>query len=240
MTGSRQEESVSRNDEGKVLQESSGYGERRKGIAWISKATRFVAVATLVVGFGVLAAACSSSASSSSAQPAATAHHHGHRRHHGHHRVGIVGTVSSVNSTTLVLDVKGTIHTIALTSSTTYKQSGHSVSASSLNSGMRVRVLLVHSARSSTSQPSTPTARAVVLLPERLTGTVSSINPTGFSLHTPSGATDSVTTTPATTYREGGKTVTSSAITAGARVLVLVSGSSGTTFTASEVLIKAG
>lgn len=209
------------------------------GMRALTATKRFLVIVAVVVGFGAVAAACSSGTSSSSTQAVTTVHHHGHHGHHGHHHGGISGVVSSVNATALVLNVKGTIHTIALISSTTYKQSGHSVSAASLQAGMRVRVLLVHPVASSTPQTSTPTARAVVLLPDKLAGTVTSLNSNGFSLRTPSGASDSVTTTSATTYRQGGKAATSSAVTVGARVVALVSAVSGsTTFTASEVLIK--
>ncbi|RAG85527.1 hypothetical protein DN069_11370 [Streptacidiphilus pinicola] len=69
------------------------------------------------------------------------------------------------------------------------------------------------------------------------TGTVSAVSGSGFTVTTATGETATVTETPTTSYAEGSASASSSAVTAGAPVLVLGTVNS-TAVTASQVIVQ--
>ncbi|HEX3899971.1 MAG TPA: hypothetical protein VHW74_12420 [Mycobacteriales bacterium] len=69
-------------------------------------------------------------------------------------------------------------------------------------------------------------------------GTVSSLSASGFTMSTAAGQQVTVTETSATAYKEGAKSISAGAVTAGESVLVLGT-TSGTTITATQVISQA-
>ncbi len=177
-----------------------------------------------------LLAACSSGSGGSSATTTSLPAHHVKA-----HRVGasaLVGMVTSLDATTMVVKAHGRSTTVALTASTTYRQGHRRLTASSLRPGARVRISLVPGA-------STPTAKAVVLLPIVYAGTVSALGRTGFTLRSPSGSTRAITTTSSTTYRQGKASAVASALRVGEKLRVSGELGPGGSLTATRVVIEA-
>ncbi len=177
-----------------------------------------------------LLAACSSGSGGSSATTTSLPAHHVRA-----HRVGasaLVGMVTSLDATTMVVKAHGKSTTVALTPSTAYRQGHQHLTASSLRPGARVRISLVPGA-------STPTARAVVLLPLVYAGTLAALSRTGFALRSPSGATRAITTTSSTTYRQGKSSAAASALEVGEKVRVSSETGPGGSLTATKVVIEA-
>ncbi|MDA8357648.1 MAG: DUF5666 domain-containing protein [Actinomycetota bacterium] len=184
---------------------------------------RLYVVPALAV-LALVAAACSSHTTTSTPSSAPAAAHHGTS---GHRSSGIVGTITTVSASSLVIDVHGTTRTLALTPATTYRQGRQRVAASDLASGERVRVRTTANS----------TAKVVLLLPATATGTVVSLQAGGFTLHTSKGATLTVTTTSSTTYREGTHTVTAPAFQPGEKLHIHGQPGPNGTFTATKVTI---
>ncbi len=196
-----------------------GSGDRRRR----RHAGRLYVVPALAV-LALVAAACSSHTTTSTPSSAPAAAHHGTS---GHRSSGIVGTIATVSASSLVVDVHGTTRTLALTPTTTYRQGHQRVAASALAPGERVRVRTT----------ANTTAKVVLLLPATATGTVTALEAQGFTLHTPKGATLTVTTTSSTTYRQGTHTVTAPALQPGDTVRIHGQPGPNTTFTATKVTI---
>ena len=162
------------------------------------KRTAFFAL----VGVALLAAACSSSPAPSST-PATKPHT----------PKAVTGVVTSLGSSSLVLSSRSGTKAITLEHSTTYTKSHASVTASNLSIGERVRVRLVPG-------DSTATAAAVSILASSLSGTVSALTPSGFTLTTRSGVTHTITILPTTSYRQGKISASASSLQSGVKVRV--------------------
>lgn len=202
-------------------------GERRARGAR-RRSHRLRALPALVV-VALVAAACSSHTTTSAPSTAPPAAHHRTGHHHaaGHHRTGIVGTVTAVSTSSLGVDVRGATRTVALTPTTSYRQGGQPVAAAALAPGERVHVRTAANG----------TAKVVLLLPASSTGTVVAVQAQGFTLHTPKGATLTVTTTSSTTYREGTRTVTAPALQQGDKLRIHGQPGPSGSFTATKVTI---
>jgi hypothetical protein len=85
-------------------------------------------------------------------------------------------------------------------------------------------------ARAGSNARSGPAAGGVV-------GTVGSMSTSGFTVSTSAGQTVTVNKTSSTTYRRGTSSTTATAVTKGARVLVLGT-TNGTTITATQVVVR--
>ena len=196
-----------------------GSGGRRRR----RHAGRLYVVPALAV-LALVAAACSSHTTASTPSSAPAAAHHSTS---GHRSSGIVGTVSAVSASSLVVDVHGTTRTLTLTPTTTYRQGHQRVAAADLAPGERVRVRTAANS----------TAKVVLLLPATATGTVVALQAQGFTLHTAKGATLTVTTTSSTAYRAGTHTVTAPAIQPGDKVRIHGQPGPNATFAATKVTI---
>ncbi len=179
--------------------------------------------AVLVIGaLGVLASACSSASSTPpSSHPTKT---------HSARTDVVVGTVSTLSGSKLDLKVRGRAETIGLTSSTQYLRGNRHLTTSAIAPGTRVRVRL--------SPTSPPAAETVLVLPSSISGTLVAQSSGGLTIRLAGGATRTVTTSPSTTYAEGKKTTTASALKVGEHLRVRLAGASSST--ARHVQIKAG
>lgn len=149
------------------------------------------------------------------------------------HRHQLAGTVTSVGTGTFTLQTPdGRSVTVATTPATTYREPGASAQPAGVVPGDRVVVhLATPSATAGTSTPGTstgsgtsgtstsgtsgattgagaptPTAASVTILPERVSGTVSSVTSTTIVVDD-DGSTRSVLVSPSTAYREHGRSV---------------------------------
>ena len=172
----------------------------------------------------LVAAACSSPAATSSPSSAPPAAHH--RTSH-HRSTGVIGTITTVSASSLTIDVHGTTRTLTLAPTTTYRQGHQRVAVSDLAPGQRVRVRTAASG----------TVKVVLVLPASATGTIVALQAQGFTLHTPKGATLTVTTTSSTTYRERGHAVTAPTLQPGEKLHVHGQPGPSGTFTATRVTI---
>lgn len=155
-----------------------------------------------LVGLALLATACSSSPAPSST-PATNPHT----------SQAVTGVVTSLGSSSLAVRSRSGTKTITLEHSTKYTKSHDSVTESNLSIGERVRVRLVPG-------DSTATAAAVSILPSSLSGTVSALTPSGFTLTTRSGVAYAITILPTTRYRQGKTSASASSLQSGAKVRV--------------------
>lgn len=169
----------------------------------MTKLTSSVKVGAVAL-VAVIAASCSTSstASTTSSSTASTAAGH-----------AFAGVVKSSSSSSVELESHGHLTTVALQSSTSYHKGHRAVSEADLQAGERVRVQLV-------SGDSSPTASTVTILPSVIKGTVASLSAGGFTLTTPAGASDSVSTSGSTKYHTGKTSVSMSTIHVGSKVKV--------------------
>lgn len=173
----------------------------------------------------VIAAACSSTAATSTPNSTVPVPHHG-----GHHRgAGIVGKVTTISASSLVVDVRGTTRTVALTPATRYRQGHQDVTASALSPGEHVRVRTAANGN----------ATVVTILPATVTGTIIALDSHGFTLHTPHGTTLTVTATASATYRDGSTTVTASFLKPGQKLHMQGQPGPNGSFTATKITVTA-
>ena len=173
----------------------------------------------------VIAAACSSTAATTAPNSTAPSPHHA-----GHHRRGgIVGKVTTISASSLVVDVRGTTRTVALTPATRYRQGHHEVTASALSPGEHVRVRITANGN----------ATIVAILPATVIGTIIALDSHGFTLHTPHGTTLSVTATASATYRDGATTVTASFLKPGQKLHIQGQPGPNGSFTATRITVAA-
>lgn len=192
------------------------------------RARRLAPVGALVA-VAVVAAACGSgtSSASSSASAVKTTTHHGST---------VTGVASAVSRTAVTVRSKRASSTVALSSTTTYREAGKAVTEPALVTGDHVRIRLVKGA-------ATPTAAAVVIGPPSVTGVVGAVSAAGFTLTSQGGTARTVVTTPTTTYRSGKQTVSAASLHDGARARVTGQAGSSGAISATRVTIlqaKAG
>ncbi len=154
-----------------------------------------------LAGVPLLAAACSSSPAPSST-PATKPP-----------PIAVTGVVTSLGSSSLALRSRGETKAIVLEHSTKYTKGHASATESNLAIGERVRVRLVPGDH-------TATAAAVSILAASLSGTVSALTPSGFTLTTRSGVAHTITIVPTTSYRQGKTGASASSLQSGAKVRV--------------------
>lgn len=193
-----------------------GLAARKSGSARIPLAASIAAVA-------LLSAACSSSGRASS--PTSTTARPAH-----HHHIGVTGKIHSVSTSALVIDSHGKPESVTLTSATTYRQGHHSIGVSALTPGEKVAVRF----------SSGSIAKSVTVLPASLSGVVTATAAHGFTLHRAHGTIVQIATSPATTYRQGSKTVTASALKDGERVRVQGRPGPSGSFAATKVTVVSG
>ncbi|MHB1447112.1 MAG: DUF5666 domain-containing protein [Acidimicrobiales bacterium] len=190
------------------------------------RARRLLARGGVMALVALGAAACSSGSTVSTKPVSATGHHAAATSR-------VSGAVIAVTPTEVTLRVKkGTREAIALTAATIYRRGNASASLSDVAVGERARVGLEAGAPR-------PTAKTVTILSTPLVGTVTAVDSSGFSLRSAHGTLHSVTTSPATTYRQAKATVAASALHVGERVRVLGSSGPGGSMTAKTVDILA-
>ncbi len=122
---------------------------------------------------------------------------------------------------------------MTLDGSTKYRDNGLAAGYSALANGDHVRVVFTKGSSSST-------AKEVAVIPPSTTGKISAVSPTGFTITTKSGNTDTVTTSSATVYAESGHPASSASLHTGERVKVTGSTTSGGSIAATHVLILSG
>ena len=194
-----------------------GLAARKSGSARIPLAASIAAVA-------LLSAACSSSgtASSPTSTTARPASHH--------HHIGVTGKIHSVSTSALAIDSHGKSETVTLTPATTYRQGHHSIGVSALTPGEKVAVRF----------SSGSIAKSVTVLAASLSGVVTATAAHGFTLRRAHGTIIQIATSPATTYRQGSKTVTASALKDGERVRVQGRPGPSASFAATKVIVVSG
>lgn len=196
--------------EGFVQRATPGRFEGAKG----SRRTHRLASLGVLLAVAVGAAACSSgSSSAASSSSSAASSPTVKAKSHSAHGTGPSGVVISVNPTTLTLHTKSATDTVGLSSTTKYKEGGTDVTLSDLVVGDHVKIRLAKKA-------ATPTAATVLIVPPSVTGTVGALSAAGFTLSTPAGKTDTVTTSAATVYRSGKQATSASSLHDGDRVRV--------------------
>ncbi len=172
----------------------------------------------------VIAAACSSS-QPSSATATTSAPHHSKRRH------AAAETVTAVSPSSItVRGSGGVLRSFLITSATQFREGRTTGSESLVTVGERVRVNLL-------AGSSQPTAKAVIVLPAQVIGTVTAVNTSGFTITAVNGTSESILTSSSTTYREKKATVAASALHVGDRVRALGRTSSNGSMTATAVSI---
>ena len=172
-----------------------------------------------LAGVALLAAACSSIPAASS-----TAVTRPHKPR------ALTGIVASLGPSSLVVRSRSGTKTITLRNSTKYAKRRARITESNLAVGERVRVRLV-------SGDSTATAAAVSILASGLSGTVSALTPSGFTLTTRSGVAHAITILPTTIYRQGKTSASASSLQSGAKVRVSGRIEANGSMTASSVNI---
>ena len=200
---------------------------RTSGASRCGGRERFLAVAAksgALLAVAVIAAACSSS-QPSSATATTSASHHAKRRH------AVAETVTAVSPSSItVRGSGGVLRSFVVTSATQFREGRTSGSESLVTVGERVRVRLLAGA-------SQPTAKAVLVLPAEVTGTVTAVSASGFTLTAVNGASESISTTSGTVYRQKKATVAASALHVGDSVRALGHSSANGSLTATVVSI---
>ena len=196
----------------------------RLGITNNSIIAKIAVVGAVAIG----AAACSSSTA-----PSATAKVPTTTSAASHHKKGLIGTVAGLSPQGFTLTLKSSTLKVTLDGSTKYRDNGLAAGYSALANGDHVRVVFTKGSSSST-------AKEVAVIPPSTTGKISAVSPTGFTITTKSGNTDTVTTSSATVYAESGHPASSASLHTGERVKVTGSTTSGGSIAATHVLILSG
>lgn len=156
-----------------------------------------------LAGVVMLAAACSSTPSASPAAgtvpahgtvpaPGKTAAPGKARARHG--TKAVTGVVQSVSASSLEVKSRRIAKTIALDAATRYSRGHTNVSAAAITKGERVRVRLV-------AGDTVPTAATIVIMFPKISGTVSALSASGFTLTSRGGVVHSITVSPSTSYK---------------------------------------
>ncbi len=193
----------------------------RLGITDNSIIAKIAVVGAVAIG----AAACSSSTA-----PSATAKVPTTTSAASHHKKGLIGTVAGLSPQGFTLTLKSSTLKVTLDGSTKYRDNGLAAGYSALANGDHVRVVFTKGSSSST-------AKEVAVIPPSTTGKISAVSPTGFTITTKSGNTDTVTTSSATVYAESGHPASFASLHTGERVKVTGSTTSGGSIAATHVLI---
>lgn len=193
----------------------------RLGITDNSIIAKIAVVGAVAIG----AAACSSSTA-----PSATAKVPTTTSAASHHKKGLIGTVAGLSPQGFTLTLKSSTLKVTLDGSTKYRDNGLAAGYSALANGDHVRVVFTKGSSSST-------AKEVTVIPPSTTGKISAVSPTGFTITTKSGNTDTVTTSSATVYAESGHPASFASLHTGERVKVTGSTTSGGSIAATHVLI---
>jgi len=126
--------------------------------------------------------------------------------HHAHHHASLKGTVSSVSSGSFGLtEGNGNVVTVDVTPTTTYAESGTSTAPTGVASGDHVVVEPAHGTTSTTTTVpvTTVTARRILIALSERGGTVQTVGANSFTILGARGQTQTIDTTPSTTYTEG-------------------------------------
>lgn len=193
----------------------------RLGITDNSIIAKIAVVGAVAIG----AAACSSSTA-----PSATAKVPTTTSAASHHKKGLIGIVAGLSPQGFTLTLKSSTLKVTLDGSTKYRDNGLAAGYSALANGDHVRVVFTKGSSSST-------AKEVAVIPPSTTGKISAVSPTGFTITTKSGNTDTVTTSSATVYAESGHPASFASLHTGERVKVTGSTTSGGSIAATHVLI---
>lgn len=193
----------------------------RLGITDNSIIAKIAVVGAVAIG----AAACSSSTA-----PSATAKVPTTTSAASHHKKGLIGIVAGLSPQGFTLTLKSSTLKVTLDGSTKYRDNGLAAGYSALANGDHVRVVFTKGSSSST-------AKEVTVIPPSTTGKIAAVSPTGFTITTKSGNTDTVTTSSATVYAESGHPASFASLHTGERVKVTGSTTSGGSIAATHVLI---
>jgi hypothetical protein len=128
---------------------------------------------------------------------------------------GVVTATSSSPSSITITEADGTSIVVSTTSSTTYRDTAGTTTASSVQSGDDVRI----EPTAATAASSTPTAAQVLVEPPTLTGTVVSVSANAIVVRNSELFEQTIHVSATTTYSENGTTVQASAVTAGEDVV---------------------
>ncbi len=179
-----------------------------------------------VLSMGVAACSSSTTPSVTAKVPTATSASSTHKK-------GLSGIVAGLSPQGFTLTLKSSTLKVTLSSSTKYRDNGLAAGYSALANGDHVRVILMKGSSSST-------AKEVTIIPPSATGKISAVLPTGFTMTTKSGSTDTVVTGSTTVYSEAGHPSSAASLHAGERVKVTGSATSSGSIAATRVLILKG
>ena len=194
----------------------------RLGITNNSIIAKIAVVGAVAIG----AAACSSSTAPSATAKVPTTTSGAA----SHHKKGLIGIVAGLSPQGFTLTLKSSTLKVTLDGSTKYRDNGLAAGYSALANGDHVRVVFTKGSSSST-------AKEVTVIPPSTTGKIAAVSPTGFTITTKSGNTDTVTTSSATVYAESGHPASFASLHTGERVKVTGSTTSGGSIAATHVLI---
>jgi Domain of unknown function (DUF5666) len=153
-----------------------------------------------------------------------------------HGRPGGFGSISitSISGSNLSLATEdGWTRTIAITSATTITKDGETIAAGDLAVGDQIRF------RQSRASDGTFTITAIDVVQPRIVGTVTAVSADSITITGRDGASHTITTTSATTYRLGRAAASRSDVVVGSTILATGTTGTGDSFTASSVIIKA-
>ena len=171
-----------------------------------STRTRLAALAGVVM----LAAACTSTPAASPPPGKATA---SGKARAGHRAKEVTGVVQSVSASSLEVKSRKIVKTIALDTATRYSRGHTSVTAAALTKGERVRVRLVVG-------DAAPTAATIVIMFPKISGTVSALSASGFTLTSRGGVVHRITVSPSTSYKVRKAAASASSLHDGVKVTV--------------------
>jgi hypothetical protein len=147
-------------------------------------------------------------------------------------RLQIEGVVNAVTSTSVTVQrSRITYSTLTITPATTFFESGKAVTAAALVVGEHVDITRLRSALTIAASITIAAPKAVVL-----TGNVTAVTSTSVTVEGSNNSSTTFTIAPTTTFFEGVKAVTASALIVGERVVVTTSAASPTT--ATKISIK--
>lgn len=193
-----------------------------------------VAIGALATGISVAGAASNTSSPTATKSFGGAAGHSQPWARGMHGDLGVVGTVTAVNSGSItVKDPGGASTTYAITGATIVRQGGSAATAAQLTVGQNVAIMV--------SSASSSTAATIVIVPAGAPlrgaagGVVTAVSSTSITVRDLRGATKTFAIDSATTVAEGRTSTSVSSITVGQRVRIAPSSSSASTAAAIEI-----
>jgi hypothetical protein len=203
-----------------------------KGIGMNKNTTKVAGRVTAAAAIGLGLAASAVSVAAASEHGSRLSHDHGFSSK-AHWSNGAQGAVTAVSATSVtILGRDGTSSTFAINTMTTFAEGSTAVTATDLVVGSYVDIQTSSTDTTTAITIDIKAARAI-----RLGGVVTAVTPTSVTVTGHNGTSSTFTISTATTFSEGGATVTSADLVVGSHVDIQVSSTALTT--ATSISIKA-